>query len=406
MHLVSRGKKIHLQVMSISTNQERVFSFLLLTLPANGAIRAMLTLAEGFAERGLKVDIVVLKAKGDALKWLPSKARVIELQCENRGLYKLWYLWSLTRYLQKVQPAALITTDDINYGSIAKYLANVSTRVIISSQTNLSNFLRYSPLRVRLSPTAFLLKRFLWFYSWADAIAPVSQGVANDLKDIAGCPLECVRVIYNPVVTPDLLAKAQEPVSHPWFAPEAPPVIVGVGRLNVQKDFSTLIRAFAKVRQYLPAKLMILGEGEERSQLEALTDELGLSEEVALPGFASNPYAFMSKAAVFVLSSAYEGLPTVLIEAMAVGTSVVSTDCPSGPKEILASGKYGSLVPVGDVQALANAIVTALKHPRDIEASQQQAQKFTLETAVDSYLELINPNLVRSTVPIATAIPK
>lgn len=392
--------------MSRSTNQERVFSFLLLTLPANGAIRAMLSLAEGFAERGLKVDIVVLKAKGDALKWLPLKARVIELQCGNRGLYKLWYLWSLIRYLGKVKPVALITTDDINYGSIAKYLANVSTKVIISSQTNLSNFLHYSPLRVRLSPTAFLLKRFLWFYSWADAIAPVSQGVANDLKDIAGRPLERVRVIYNPVVTPDLLALAQESVNHPWFASKATPVIVGVGRLNVQKDFSTLIRAFAKVRQYLPAKLMILGEGEERSQLEALIGELGLSEEVALPGFASNPYAFMSKAAVFVLSSAYEGLPTVLIEAMAVGTPVVSTDCPSGPKEILASGKYGSLVPVGDVQALANAIVSALKHPTDIEALQQQAQKFSLETAVDSYLELINPNFVRSTVPIATAIPK
>jgi len=381
--------------MNTFTTQKQVISFLLLTLPANGAIRVMLTLAQGFIERGFKVDIVVLEAEGEALKWVPLEARVVELKCRNRGFQKLLYLWSLRRYLRQEQPTALIAGDDINYGSIAKHLAGVNTRVIVSSHTTLSRFLRYSPIRVRLSPTAFLLRHFLWFYSWADAIAPVSQGVAEDLTHIAGKPLKQMRVIYNPVVTPELFEKANETVDHPWFATGEPPVILGVGRLNVQKDFPSLIRAFALVRKRLPVRLMILGEGEERPQLEALIRELGLSAEVALPGFVSNPYAFMSKAAVFVLSSAYEGLPTVLIEAMAVGTPVVSTDCPSGPREILEFDKYGSLVPVGDVKAIADAILTMLKYPTDTEALRQRAQSFSLETAVDRYLQLINPGYVQ-----------
>jgi glycosyltransferase involved in cell wall biosynthesis len=248
---------------------------------------------------------------------------------------------------------------------------------------------------VRISPTAFLLRRFLWFYSWADAIAPVSEGVAEDLTHLARRPLKQMQVIYNPVVTPQLFEKANEPVEHEWFATNAPPVILGVGRLSVQKDFPTLIRAFALVRKHIPARLMILGEGEDRSQLEVLIEELGLSADVTLPGFVSNPYAFMSKAGVFALSSVYEGLPTVLIEAMAVGTPVVSTDCPSGPREILDGGKYGSLVPVKDVQAIADAILTQLTSQKNTAVAQQRSQSFSLETAVNKYLKLIELNSVR-----------
>lgn len=201
-----------------------------------------------------------------------------------------------------------------------------------------------------------------------------------------------MRVIHNPVVTPKLFEQAKEPIDREWFKDGAPPVILGVGRLSLQKDFPTLIRAFTIVRKQLPARLMILGEGEERPQIEAMIKELGLASEVALPGFVSNPYAFMSRAAVFVLSSVYEGLPTVLIEAMAVGTPVVSTDCPSGPREILGFGKYGMLVPVRDFEALANAIVTTLSDQTDVEGLRQQAQKFSLENTVNGYLELINPD--------------
>lgn len=373
-----------------------LISFLLLALDADGGTRAMLGLAQGFIERGLKVDILVLKAEGEALKWVPPEARLVELKCRNRGLYKFVYLQSLVSYLRREQPTALIAGDDINYGSIAKRLARVNTQVIISSQTNLSLFLQNSPSRVKISPTAFLLRRFLWLYSWADAIAPVSEGVAEDLTHLARRPLKQMHVIYNPVVTPQLFEKANEPVKHDWFATDAPPVILGVGRLNLQKDFPTLIRAFALVRQQTSARLMILGEGEERPQLKALIEELGLSADIALAGFASNPYALMSKAAVFVLSSVYEGLPTVLIEAMAVGTPVVSTDCPSGPREILDGGKYGGLAPVGDVEALAQAIMTQLTSPKNPAAAQQRSQSFSLETAVNKYLKPIALNSVQS----------
>ncbi|MDM9381130.1 glycosyltransferase [Chlorogloeopsis sp. ULAP01] len=376
--------------MNKSSKQEKVVSFLLITLDADGGNRATLSLAQGFVERGLAVDIIVLKAEGEALKWLPPKARLVELQCRNRGLYKFSYLLSLARYLRKVQPDALVTGDDINYGSMAKYLAGVRTQIVISSHTILSSFLENSPWRVRVSPTAFLLRNFLWFYGWADAIAPVSQGVADDLERMAGQPLKRMRVIYNPAVTPQLLEQAKEPIEHEWFVEGAPPVILGVGRLSQEKDFPTLIRALAIVRKQITARLMILGEGYERSRLEALIAELGLTSEVALPGFILNPYAYMSKAAVFVLSSTFEAFGLVLVEAMVCGTPVVSTDCVSGPSEILEGGKFGKLVPVGDEINMASAIISTLKYPTDIEALQQQAHKFSVENAVNGYLELIN----------------
>ena len=266
--------------MVISTRKNKLVSFVFKTFNNNGAVRVNLALAGGFVERGLKVDVVVLKKEGKGLNWLPPNVRVVELK-------------------------------------------------------------------------------------------------------------ENIRVIYNPVVTPELLEKAKEPLDHPWFARGEPPVILGVGRLHLQKDFPTLIRAFALVRQHKPTRLMLLGEGPDRYKLEALIDELGLTNEIALPGFISNPYAFISKASVFVLSSLYEGLPTVLIEAIAVGTVIVSTDCPSGPAEILDSGKYGCLVPVGDIKALSEAILNTLDQPTDSEALRQRAQQFSYETAVNKYLELL-----------------
>jgi glycosyltransferase involved in cell wall biosynthesis len=227
-----------------------------------------------------------------------------------------------------------------------------------------------------------------WFYPWADAIVTVSQGSAEDLARL-GLSSDCIKVIYNPVVTPELFEKVTEPVEHPWFEPGSPPVILGVGRLEKQKDFPTLIRAFAQVRQQRPARLMILGEGQERPDLETLVQELGLAENVALPGFVANPYAYMGKAALFVLSSLFEGLPTVLIEAMATETPVVSTDCKSGPAEILANGQYGKLVAVGDVKGMAEAIISTLEAPPNSEALKLRAAEFSLEKAVAQYQQVL-----------------
>lgn len=392
--------------MNTSISKDKIFSFLLLTLPTDGVSRVILNLTKGLVERGVKVDIVVLKAEGDALAWMPRGARVVELNTQIRGFHKLLFLFSLVRYLWQTQPAALIVCrDDINLGSLAKYLAMVSTRVILISHTNLSQYLQQCSDNVKNSFSSYLLRRFVWFYDWADEIVAVSQGVADSLVSIANRPLKQIRVIYNPVVTPEMLAKAGEPINHPWFATGEPPVILGVGRLQALKDFPTLIRAFAQVRQQMPARLMILGDGEDRPQLEALIDELGLTREVALPGFVSNPYAFMSQASVLAMSSLCEGFGNVIAEALACGTPVVTTDCPSGPAEILEFGKYGTLVPLADVNALAEAIVTQLNSPTDTQALQQRAQKFSLETVVDCYLEVLNPDFVSKTVINTTSKP-
>jgi glycosyltransferase involved in cell wall biosynthesis len=230
-----------------------------------------------------------------------------------------------------------------------------------------------------------LVKRF---YPWADVVAGNSQGVAEDLRRVTGLPRERVRILHNPVVTPELQEKARLPVNHPWFGAGQPPVVLAVGRLTKQKDFPTLIRAFARVRQSRPARLIILGEGPDYAQLEALVCELGLKKDVALPGFVENPYAFMSRASLYVLSSRWEGLPTVLIEALYCGPPVVATDCPSGPKEILADGRHGALVPVGDVEALAEAIEAGLAGETPPPA-QESWHPYSVEAVVAQYVGLL-----------------
>jgi glycosyltransferase involved in cell wall biosynthesis len=226
------------------------------------------------------------------------------------------------------------------------------------------------------------------FYPWADGIVTVSQGVARDLAQITGVPLERIQVIYNAVLTPELRESTKEPMNHPWFAPGEPPVVLGAGRLVEQKDFPTLIRAFAQVRRVRPARLIILGSGREQKRLEALVQELSIKEDVGWVGFVKNPFAYMAHSAVFVLSSAWEGLPTVLIEAMAAGASVVSTNCESGPAEILDNGKYGSLVAVGNSEAMAEAILNVLSSTsKSVDSC--WLDQFTLETATQKYLDLL-----------------
>ncbi|MCL1472411.1 glycosyltransferase [Argonema antarcticum] len=354
----------------------------LVSLSGGGAERVMLYLARGFVEQGLNVDLVLVKKEGPYLSSIPPGVRVVDLGASRL----LLSIPALIRYLQQNKPTALLSAmEDINVAALwARRIAGVSTRVVVTVHNTLSQESQNSiAIKKRLAPYLARL-----FYPWADAVVTVSKGSAEDLAQL-GISSERLKVIYNPVVTPELAKKAVEPVEHPWFAPGATPVILAVGRLEKQKDFPTLIRAFALVKQQRPVRLMILGEGTERASLEALVRELGLGADVALPGFVDNPYAYMAKAAVFVLSSLYEGLPTVLIEAMAGGTPVVSTDCKSGPAEILENGRYGKLVPVGDIKSLADAIATTLDESPDKAALQGKAAEFSLEKAVTQYLQVL-----------------
>ena len=351
------------------------------SLRGGGAERVMVNLARGFVERGLQVDLVLAKAEGPYLSQVPKEVRLVDLGAQ-RVLYSLP---GLVRYLRQARPQAMLST--LSHANIialwAKKLARVPTRLVVREANTVSvEATNADTLKGKLMPHLIRI-----FYPWADAIVANSRGVAEDLMKLTGLPPDNIKVIYNPVVTPELFVKAEEPLDHPWFGPGEPPVILGVGRLTKQKDFPTLIRSFALVRKERPVRLIILGEGEERPNLEALVRELGLEEDVALPGFVENPYKYMKRAAVFVLSSRWEGFGVVLVEAMALGTPVIATDCPSGPAEILEDGRWGRLVPVGDHKALAEAILQVLKEEK-VGAS-ARALMFSVERILKEYANVL-----------------
>ena len=318
-------------------------AFFLQDLYGGGAERVMLALAGGIARRGFAVDLVLVRRQGAYVEDIPANIRVIELGTKRT----VNSVAALARYLRRERPAVLLTAlVHVNVAALlAGLLARVGTRLVVTEHNQISR--NISPTASRTVRMAYRLVPFL--YPRAARIIAVSDGVAEDLTRFAGMERGRIDVAHNPVVTPDMLAKAAQPVNHPWFVEGEVPVILGVGRLSAQKDFGTLLRAFALVRASRPARLVILGEGACRKELEDLADELGIAADVQMPGFVDNPLAFMGKASLFVLSSRFEGLPTVLIEAMACGTPVVATDCPSGPREILEGGELGGLVPIGDV---------------------------------------------------------
>ncbi|MEA2725013.1 MAG: hypothetical protein QOH59_2784 [Gemmatimonadales bacterium] len=351
------------------------------SLRGGGAERVAVNLARGFANRGVPTDLVAASARGDFAGHIPAGVRLVDLESSRVILG----LPALVAYLRRERPAAVIAFMD-HAGIIALWarrLSGVPTRVICTVHNTVTAAAPSSSnFRSRMMP------RFLRaFYPSADAIVAVSHGVARGLSDATGLPLRGIQVIYNPVITADMMTAAGREPAHPWLVDGGPPVVLGVGRLTAQKNFESLIRAFARVRQQRPARLLILGEGEERSALQALVRELGLESDVALPGFVAGAHACMARAAVFVLSSAWEGLPTVLIEALAVGARVVATDCPSGPREILRGGELGRLVPPGDVPALAQGILAALgsSAPR---VSLSELREYTEEIATEAYLHL------------------
>lgn len=351
-------------------------------MDGGGAERAMLKLAGGMTDQGYRVDLVLSRAEGHYLEEVPDAVRIVDL--DSRRV--LASLPRLVRYLRRELPSAMLTS--LNYVNIvgiwARRAARVQTRLVVNEQNTLSFEAPHSiRRRHRLVPA--LAKRF---YPWADGIVAVSHGTADDLVQAVGLAPGLIDVVHNPIVTPELREMAAAPLEHPWFQPGEPPVLLAVGRLSPQKDFQNLIRAVARVKQTRSVRLLILGEGQERARLEALVADLGLSEVVALPGWVLNPYPYMVAAAAFVLSSRWEGLPSVLIEALYCGVPVVATDCPSGPLEILDRGRHGRLVPVGDMDALARAIESALAGdvPRPTRESWLPYEQ---ETVVKQYLEIL-----------------
>ncbi|ACI16973.1 glycosyl transferase family 1 [Coprothermobacter proteolyticus DSM 5265] len=350
-------------------------------LGGGGAERVFANLGNAFVEKGMVVDFVLGKAEGPNLSQIDRRINVVDLGTNT--VYG--WLRPMKSYLKERHPELVLSA--LHHANLTALWANMlsgkKTRIIVSVHGTMSHDIGKS--KKKLAKAIPLLVRA--FYPKADKIICVSNGVAQELINKYHLPKNKVQVIYNPVVTEDMFKKAEEPLDHPWFQPGQPPVILGVGRLTAAKDFETLIKAFALVRKKTEARLMILGEGSERAKLEQLVKQLGLQNDVCMPGFVDNPYKYMKHSSVFVLSSRWEGLPTVLIEALALGLPVVSTDCPSGPAEILEGGKWGKLVPVGSPEALANAILEALNDERGKGA--ERAKEFSLDRIVDQYVALI-----------------
>lgn len=350
------------------------------SLRGGGAERVMVNLARGFAEEGHPVDLVLAKAEGPYLKDVPESVRIVDLDSPR----VLQSLPGLVKYLRRERPHALLSAlDHANLVALwAKRIANVNTRVVVSIHNTISiDFLKDRSLRSSLLP---LLVKCMYPYSYA--VTAVSSGVADDFSKLTGISRSFIKVIYNPVMSPELLLKAQEDVQHIWFDKGQPPVIIGVGRLTKQKDFKTLIKAFYLLRQKRDARLIILGEGEDRIELESLIDSLEIRNDVHLPGFVDNPHAYMAKAKAFVLSSLWEGLGNVLVEAIEMGIPVVSTNCPSGPREIADIYKNFEPIQASNPQLMADAICAALDKPSEAKTTNKT---FYIDNVSVRYLELL-----------------
>ncbi len=365
----------------MKTSRRADVAFFLPNMEGGGAERVMGNLANSLSHRGMIVDFVLGKAEGPNIKNLNKNINVVDLGSKN----VFGWLKPMMQYLKTTKPR--IVFSGLHHANLvalwAKMLTGVPSKVIVSVHGPMSQDIGNSKKKLaKVIP--FLTKIF---YPRADKVVCVSYGVAEELVNKYGLPRKNIKVIYNPVITNDIFERAEEPLDHPWFQPGQPPVILGVGRLTAAKDFETLIKAFALVRKKTEARLMILGEGSERAKLEQLVKQLGLQNDVCMPGFVDNPYKYMKHSSVFVLSSRWEGFGNVLAEAIALGLPVVSTDCPSGPAEILEGGKWGRLVPVGTPEALANAILEALNDERGKGA--ERAKEFSLDRIVDQYVALI-----------------
>lgn len=364
----------------METSQERL-AFFLPGLYEGGAERVVLNLAKGIVARGYPVDLVLVQAEGPYMTQIPNAVRLIDLKAPR----VLGSVPALIKYLQHERPTVLLSGMFTNVIALwARRLCGIPRRLVITEHNTLSSVVKGKrDLRWQIYP-----KLARCFYPWANGIIAVSNDVADDLTREAKLSRALIQVVYNPIVTPDLLKKSEEPLHHPWFKAGEPPVILAVGRLTDQKAFDVLIQAFSHVNKNHPARLLILGEGENRSALESLVKQLGLEKDVSLMGFVQNPYPYMAHASLFVLPSRWEGLPTVLVEALYLGAPIVATDCPGGSREILKDGQLGRLVPVDEPFILAEAIEHSISN-RQPCCPEESWRPYSLDFVVDRYVNLL-----------------
>lgn len=347
----------------------------------------MARLANSLRRRGLAVDLVVLDPTGPWREGLSAEVELVTLTASRAS----HALPELVAYLRRRRPAVLVSNlPHLNVVSaLAHRLAGRPCRLVLVEHNDI-----LARSREELGWRGWPLRKTMRLtYPWADRALAVSRGAADSLARAVNLPLASVGVLPNAVEIDRIQALAAEDVDHPWFTDGGLPVIVSAGRLVYQKGFGDLILAVDRLRR-LPARLLILGEGPLRVELERSVRELALEDRVDFGGYRPNPYAYMARAAVFALASRYEGFGIVLLEAMTCGTPVVATDCPSGPNEVLAGGKAGLLVPVARPDLMADALERVLTDrklaARLREAGLRRAQDFSLERVTDRFLEIVS----------------
>lgn len=344
-----------------------------------GVERMLVNLAGGLAALGMEVDFLTRSRAEPYLDQLDARVRLVE--SGRSGVFDIQPF--LRSYLREFRPDFLVCGKDKagRTAVLARRLSGVPFRLVMRPGTTVSERLAGRNAFKRWRAYRHIRST----YRAAAAVVGNSEGVVRDIAAIAGLPPQRMHLIRNPVVTPALHERAAETLDHPWFAHGEPPVILGLGGLRTQKGFDVLLEAFARVRAQRACRLLILGEGRLRPALLEQAAKLGVAADFALPGFDPNPYRYLARAGLFVLASRWEGSPNALTEALAVGVPVVSTDCPSGPREILRGGEIAPLVAVDDVAALAAAMLATLEAPGELALRREAVREYTVETCAARY---------------------
>lgn len=352
------------------------------SLEGGGAEHVIVTLANAIAGRGVAADLVVANATGPNRSRVSNSVRVVDLGARS----VVHALPGLIRYLREQRPDSLLSAmpNANNVALVARCLTRSTTRVVVSERTNVN-------WQAEGRKEWLHLKARRWLYPLAQKIILVSREQLEIAAERFHVPAEKVTCIYSPVITPEFERDLNEGPSHPWLnaSDRERPCIVSVGRLVEVKGHASLIEAFALVRGEIDSRLIIFGEGSERNRLQQLVNQMGLSDCVDLPGYTLRPVSEVAASDLFVLSSRMEGMPGALVQALGCDVPVVSTDCPTGPREILEDGKWGALVPVGDTEALARAMISGLQSGKRND-SRSAVLRFTLHEAVDQYLAALN----------------
>ena len=349
-----------------------------------GAERIAVNLANYYAEQGIDVSLLVFKGIGPYANQVSDKVRLIDLKI-TRTRYVFFKLLKALKNERPTHVLSVIRGSNILLGLVSFFSKSYK---LFFREANTMNAVVSLPLLKRI-----IYKTVMRFsYISADGVIANSDDTRHDLIKNSIVSNEKVSVVGNPVLPTDYKEKSEAILNHPWFDSQDFKVALSVGRLHSQKNQQLLVRAFARVSQLLPdLRIVILGEGEKKASLQKLAEELGVLDKFEIIAFQANPYPYYRNADLFVLTSDWEGFGNVLVEAMACGTPVISTDCPGGPKTILQNGQYGTLIPVGDEEALVNAL---LKHFQgqantDVEAAIDNARKYTVESVAERYLMIL-----------------